>query len=274
VGDEVCLSCHEALSEGMTAHYEKTIHAKALNEKNALEPWMKNGCEACHGPGQAHVEGGGGKGVGGLRTFASDDPAEKDDDDAACLKCHKGGHQLYWEGSAHDSRDVSCTSCHTVMKSLSPRHQLSRANVTKTCATCHKVQTARQYRNAHMPVREGKMDCTSCHNPHGTIGDSLIAANTINENCYQCHADKRGPFLWEHAPVNENCLNCHDPHGTTRSKMLKVGEPRLCQSCHIFSRHPSQPFDKTSNRVIGNSCMNCHPKVHGSNHPSGNRFTR
>jgi rRNA maturation protein Nop10 len=56
--------------------------------------------------------------------------------------------------------------------------------------------------------------------------------------------------------------------------MLKVGVPRLCQSCHIYTRHPSTPQPANSRYTLANACMNCHPNVHGSNHPSGNLFTR
>lgn len=118
------------------------------------------------------------------------------------------------------------------------------------------------------------MDCGSCHNPHGTVSDALIAANSINESCYSCHAEKRGPFLWEHAPVNENCLNCHVPHGSIRPNMLKLPGARLCQTCHIEALHPSQnrgPGDRFS---VGQNCGHCHSKVHGSNHPSGSVLTR
>ena len=87
------------------------------------------------------------------------------------------------------------------MRNVSRRDQLARKDVTSTCGSCHKLQLARQFRNSHMPVREGKMDCASCHNAHGTIADSLINAKTINDNCYECHAEKRGPFLWEHPPA-------------------------------------------------------------------------
>ena len=124
-----------------------------------------------------------------------------------------------------------------------------------------------------MPVREGKMDCASCHNPHGTIADSLINATTINDSCYECHADKRGPFLWEHQPVTESCLNCHEPHGTTRDHMLILSLPRLCQNCHTDGHAPI-PRGPDDRYVRGASCLQCHTLVHGSNHPSGIRFTR
>ena len=39
-------------------------------------------------------------------------------------------------------------------------------------------------------------------------------ARHLNDTCYDCHAEFRGPYLWEHAPVPEDCSNCHDPHGS------------------------------------------------------------
>jgi DmsE family decaheme c-type cytochrome len=274
VGDEVCLSCHETMHEGLAADYAKTIHARVLGPEHGRNALMKRGCEACHGPGKAHVDAGGGEGVGGMRSFESDDPAQQKKDSEVCLACHKGGARLYWNGSVHDGNEVGCTSCHTLMKQVSTRNQLSHEKIRETCASCHLIENARQYRNAHMPLREDKMTCTSCHNPHGTVSESLIDANTVNDKCFQCHADKRGPYLWEHPPVTENCLNCHDPHGTTRNNLLKRGVPRLCQSCHILTRHPSQPHTPPDRFVLGDSCLQCHPNIHGSNHPSGNRFTR
>ncbi len=97
------------------------------------------------------------------------------------------------------------------------------------------------WRSSHMPVREGKVVCTDCHNPHGSFSEALLKTATINEVCYQCHAEKRGPFLWEHPPVRENCLNCHDPHGSNNDFLLKISRPRLCQQCHSGGQHNSNP---------------------------------
>ena len=118
------------------------------------------------------------------------------------------------------------------------------------------------------------MDCGSCHNPHGAITRKLIVHPSVNDNCLSCHADKRGPFLWEHAPVSESCLSCHVPHASSKRAMLRLTPPRLCQQCHVASRHPSDPRDPGSTFVVGGSCLNCHIQVHGSNHPNGWVFTR
>jgi DmsE family decaheme c-type cytochrome len=121
------------------------------------------------------------------------------------------------------------------------------------------------------------MTCTSCHNPHGTVTQTLLKENSINDTCYTCHAEKRGPFLWEHAPSIESCTVCHDAHGSNHERMLKVPKPRQCQQCHVESRHPTSPYGRDAGSakfVMGRSCVNCHVNIHGSNHPSGFAFTR
>jgi DmsE family decaheme c-type cytochrome len=125
-----------------------------------------------------------------------------------------------------------------------------------------------------MPVREGKLECLSCHNPHGSAGPSLLAEYSVNENCYRCHAERRGPFLWEHPPVREGCTNCHDPHGSIYDRLLLRDTPRLCQECHNIAEHPAEPFGSGARYVYNRSCLNCHATIHGSNHPSGHVFQR
>lgn len=272
VGAEVCKTCHQ---ESFDKFSQTKMGRLFLRQpRNAQE---RNACENCHGPGAAHVAAGGGKGVGGLVTFARNDPTPVHERNAMCTSCHNRGPHLLWEGSAHESRDVACTSCHKVMDNVTPRAQLAKATEMETCGTCHLQQKAKQFRSAHMPLREGKMNCSSCHNPHGTVTPALLKETSPNDTCFTCHAEKRGPFLWQHAPVVESCANCHDPHGSNHEKMLKVAKPRLCQQCHVEVRHPTNPFgrDTASQKfVLGRSCSSCHVNVHGSNHPSGFAFTR
>ena len=135
-------------------------------------------------------------------------------------------------------------------------------------------------KSGHMPLREGKMDCTTCHSPHGSTNVRMLkAGNTLNEACASCHAEKRGPFLWDHAAGRENCASCHDPHGSNNDRMLVAKDPMLCQRCHVSSRHPATIYDATqiaaaSNRAVGRSCVNCHSQIHGTNHPAGDKFLR
>ena len=139
---------------------------------------------------------------------------------------------LIGQGSVHEKRGLACVNCHTIMKSVSRKNQLKTAFEPDTCFQCHKDRRAQMFRSSHMPMREGKIVCSDCHNPHGSVTEALLKKDSINDNCYTCHAEKRGPFLFEHAPVRENCVNCHDPHGSINEFLLKMARPRLCVECH------------------------------------------
>jgi len=270
VGSQVCLGCHTS----QAALFNQTIMGRIFrNPRNAQE---RGGCETCHGAGSLHVKLGGGRGVGGIISFRKDDHSRSvADNNAICMSCHDKGDRLHWQGSTHETRDVACTNCHTVMANLSPKANLKTAVEVDTCFQCHKNKRAEMWRSSHMPVREGKMTCTSCHNPHGSFGESLLKEATVNDNCYKCHAEKRGPFLFEHAPVRENCTNCHEPHGSNNDFLLKISRPRLCQQCHsALSGHPANPRNPVSVYAINRECQNCHSRHHGSNSPSGARFQR
>ena len=55
---------------------------------------------------------------------------------------------------------------------------------------------------------------------------AMIKADSVNDLCYKCHAEKRGPYAFEHPPFPENCLNCHEIHGSNLSEFLilfKIG---------------------------------------------------
>jgi DmsE family decaheme c-type cytochrome len=197
-----------------------------------------------------------------------------------CLGCHTGSTHALWEGSAHDARNMSCGTCHSVHAPATPSAQLAKASELELCGSCHRVQALKARRVSHMPLVEGKMSCSTCHNPHGSTNvKQLRVGNWINESCVSCHAEKRGPFLFEHAAGRESCVSCHDPHGSSNDRLLVAKAPMLCQRCHIGTRHPSTIYDglavqNRSNRIIGRACVNCHQQIHGSNHPSGQSLTR
>jgi DmsE family decaheme c-type cytochrome len=269
VGEKACLECHEDEGKG----YHGTPHARA---KNPRAPAAKETCESCHGPGQKHVEADGDGFIDNPKKMKPREVSEM------CVTCHNRGEHSEWAGGKHDSRNISCVTCHSVHDAKSEKAQLKKASVQETCVQCHRTQVSKLHRSAHMPVREGKMECSTCHNPHGSQNVKMLKeGNSINEACATCHTEKRGPFLWEHAPGKENCVTCHDPHGSNNDRMLVAKLPMLCQRCHVHSRHPATIYDNAqltvsrSNRIVGRSCVNCHSQIHGSNHPSsGKVFVR
>ncbi len=69
-------------------------------------------------------------------------------------------------------------------------------------------------------------------------------------------------------------MTCHKPHGSNQERLLVARVNQLCQSCHIQGRHQSAAGAAESMWNSNRACLNCHPQVHGSNHPSGPLFQR
>ncbi|HYT69221.1 MAG TPA: DmsE family decaheme c-type cytochrome [Vicinamibacterales bacterium] len=270
VGEAKCVECHP--SEGDS--YKATPHGRPALERS---PAATKGCESCHGPGRQHVEN---PDKSNIRRFTPGGLAPRDASEV-CATCHNRGTHALWNASQHEQRNVGCATCHSV-HNWKGEKQLKAATQPELCATCHRNVVNRLYRFNHMPAREGKISCSSCHNPHGSANVKLLkAGTTVDEACTSCHHEKRGPYLWEHAPVANACVTCHDPHGSNNERMLVAKVPFLCQRCHVTSRHPPTVYDAfalknsaSANRLASMGCVNCHVQIHGSNSPSGKYFHR
>ncbi len=269
----VCASCHEKshTSIEMSHHGTKNDAAGSM-------------CQACHGDASAHtadpmkvkMDNKLGKG----KTAA-----EKD---AVCMTCHAGNrHLAFWESGKHAKNEVTCSSCHSIHDkaknpSAAPYSTTSRPLEAEMCGTCHKQVRNATMKPSHHPILEGKVKCSDCHNPHGALSPAMVKHETVNQQCFSCHADKRGPFAFGHPPVEENCLSCHTPHGSSHGKLLNEKVPNICQDCHVQGRHPTAyygqnqawnlpsgaPNTAASSRMVARACLNCHNAVHGSNAPS------
>ena len=173
--------------------------------------------------------------MAGMVRFTKGSPTPVSVRNDACLKCHQKRERLFWSGSVHATKGLACTSCHVVHTGpgITKRAQLAQITVADTCNTCHKEQVRAENKFSHHPMREGKMNCASCHNPHGTTSPKLVKAISTRELCFNCHAQYRGPFIFQHPPVMEDCFNCHQPHGSAYPALLKTPPIRLCRDCHI-----------------------------------------
>ncbi len=260
VGSETCAECHDEVAEA----FATSAHGRA-----DLQGWGSGeSCEGCHGPGAAHAEEGDAELI---RVFSQQYPASTDD---ACLGCHNGPELAYWDGSTHQTAETTCISCHSVHQPWTEDRALINRNKTESCLDCHADMRKTLHQRSNHPLKDGQMSCDSCHSPHGSAIGGAVDAISVNDKCWECHAETRGPFLWEHAPVQENCLTCHDPHASNQTKMLTVSAPRLCQSCHQFGHHQTVAGEPGQVWIMNRSCVNCHPRIHGSNHPSGVIFMR
>lgn len=280
VGSEACKDCHEDQSKA----FSHTSHAQL----STIGSWKGKvtGCESCHGPGRAHIEEGDPKKIISFKTKSSKETSE------TCLTCHAGReeHNNFRRGE-HWRNDIGCADCHTAHSRETGRNVassitfISPANAEKPgfstvkllktsepqlCLGCHSEVKHQFQLPFHHKVLEGVIRCSDCHNPHGgfELKQSRLATGA-DAACIKCHADKQGPFVYEHAPVKtEGCVACHTPHGSSNPRLLttaRVGQ--LCLTCHsvahgVGAEEPAGP-QHNQNAQYAN-CTNCHIKIHGS----------
>jgi DmsE family decaheme c-type cytochrome len=281
-GSATCLGCHNTSAVSDILH---TVHGV---KGDPHTPFAQHECESCHGPSDAHVQGfKTGKFVEPDIVFDGPHASPVTARNQICLGCHQDAERMNWEGSPHQRNDLACVNCHTLHAVEDP--VLAKQTEVDVCFRCHTQQRAESFEYSHHPMREGKVVCSDCHNPHGSAGPDQLKEFTVNETCYNCHADKRGPMLWEHQPVREDCLNCHTPHGSNEASLLKDRQNFMCASCHSSVSNESGGAFGGAHALPGNlegtamfnsalannrMCLNCHSEIHGSNSPNGAYFFR
>jgi len=266
-GDAKCTKCHDQNDDFPTLTIGQTKHGTRVDGRTPT-------CTSCHGESDAHAlnKGGDVDRPKPDRTFGKKSVTPVVERNGACLTFHQAGRRIHWQTGAHARNEVACTSCHQ----LHTAHDRVRDKSTQAevCFACHKEQRVQIVRPSRHPIKEGKVACSDCHNTHGSAGPALLVRDSINETCSTCHMEKRGPFLRNHPPAEDNCANCHEPHGTTNPNLLKQRPPFLCQQCHEPTSHrgvvPTVNGGGQFNRTVitGRGCVNCHTNIHGTNNPA------
>ncbi len=282
VGSDTCYGCHDKMQ-----NERHNVHMRIASFE--VPGGYQTGCEACHGPGSVHAEAGD---TSKILRFGKEG-MEPEEVSGVCTTCHNSDVHMNWAGSAHAENEVSCVECHKVHEN---KHKdLLAKNEKELCATCHQDVSAQMLYPSHHPVKEGKMGCTDCHNPHGAdnFGPGMLkTTERANDLCLKCHTRYQGPFAFEHDPVVEDCMMCHDPHGTVANNLLKQQEPFLCLQCHEGHFHGTRASNSNTSvpAPVGGTtasttdtiyaanygfqksfltkCTQCHTQVHGSDLPS------
>lgn len=278
VGSSKCAECHPDIA----AFYQADRHNKPF-----FAGRVEAGCESCHGPGSKHIESASRADIlnrDELRRFSPQQASER------CLSCHRSNVRRIegWFLSQHARSEVSCWDCHGEVlhhlakdgKRLPARSFLPNAkeqitnlfavNRNEYCYRCHERQRMEFALPFRHPLERGKMACIDCHNPHGEAWRQQPATHSVqNESdalCFRCHAEQRGPFVWQHQAMEEGCTGCHRPHGSPNRRLLRVSGNTLCLQCHFERQFPTLGRSGHQSRLGRFArCVDCHIRPHGSN---------
>jgi DmsE family decaheme c-type cytochrome len=201
-----------------------------------------------------------------------------------CLTCHaRDLARVNIQRSEHTNNGVACTSCHSIHHSPTPKYLLAKKQ-NELCYTCHATVRAQFSMPSKHRVNEGFMQCSDCHNPHGSFDATwkmgqkprmMEQALGTESPCLKCHIDKRGPNVFEHPPVRvEGCETCHFPHGSMNARLLRRPVVfTLCLECHngapsTGTRNDGVPIQSSRHNMLDpkfQKCTTCHSAIHGSN---------
>ena len=137
-------------------------------------------CERCHGPGEAHVKA--------IRAGAS-----------------QTGSKIGNLGSLRAREQIRfCGACHGEPPGESDLTALSEIIAHHTTV---RFPPKRLVLSRCFDESDGRLKCTTCHDPHSVLPTSLSA---FDVKCLACHSSKSGRF--SACPVSrQDCVSCHMP---------------------------------------------------------------
>lgn len=270
VGTDSCVAkCHR--HDRITSFFRNSVHGEQIRPETGL-PLVN--CESCHGPGSLAIanieenrrlygEAGDKCDTSKLLKLKRLPPQAQS---LICLRCHSAASTpalAFWHAGEHALNGLSCFSCHKLHEG--PRQKVSHERMDALCYGCHPDVRAQFSLFSHHPLREKKMSCSDCHDPHGSLQPRLLKGSTLRDLCTRCHMEKSGPFVYEHGDVTENCVNCHSPHGSVNRRLLSAAMPFLCVQCHNPGHR--SVMNPQQAPLFANRCTDCHSMIHGSDTP-------
>ena len=213
-----------------------------------------------------------------------------------CVGCHGPGRTLPYLGpdrfhaEAHGAYDrgfharsiqngrraANCLDCHssngdmtTMLPARDPKSTVNRANIAKTCGSCHSQKAAMEgtgisnrpflsYQesvHAHAIVNGNTKAavCTDCHSSHdirpASDGGSPIFKANLAKTCGQCHSDIAGEY-------NRSVHGEAVARGVSRSPVCTD-----CHGIHNIKPHLDPATSATSQALATGSCVGCHDGV-------------
>ena len=233
-----CVQCHFGPVE-----FTQDRQADSYPKPTFLEENI--GCERCHGPGGEHVAwhqslAENKKGTDPIAKISSLNARQRE---AVCYQCHLQGVERITRYGRDDF-------------DFRPGHELSDVWLILTLGessvkngVTDAVSQVQQMRSSQCFIQsEGRLGCTSCHDPHG-IPDAESRTEFYRQSCLNCHASGNSTCQ---KPENErrsitaedSCIVCHMPALQTSDV------PHTAQTDHRILRAPGEAAAGESKNVF------------------------
>jgi predicted CXXCH cytochrome family protein len=199
-----------------------------------------------------------------------------------CAACHAPIEAKLALASAHEPAKDDCATCHAAHSSNNPK-QLSDVSPA-LCLNCHDSSDAPLVKK-HLGAKMEKLDCTSCHDPHGSVQKPLLISKSlhppfVDKSCDSCHDGSSSKLVENgsrtlcfacHSDIEEQvtkakiphaaleaveCTECHSPHASKQRKLVKLPAGGECLSCH--DDKAAGAGEVLHGAIVTLGCESCH----------------
>ena len=160
-----------------------------------------------------------------------------------CLVCHDQEAKL-WEGSHHNTGNVTCVVCHKLAAASGGDHPDSAKYTVEseetTCLVCHSDVVGNNIAGQLAISQHGQvgLTCISCHEQHSQGLKLSEGSRTVCENC---HKKEMKTILGStHFKAGLSCVNCHMGEDKNHTLIVAV---QTCDECHKDLHSASRMLD-------------------------------
>lgn len=215
---DACLSCHTGRVADDPAAKDRLLEP-AFHE-------LAIGCERCHGPGQQHVN----HHRDSTLTDVIVNPGKLDSArcDAVCAQCHLQGVERVLRPGKTDF-DFRPGQLSGEVWTIFVDRSSERDGSTRAVSHVEQMQSSVCFIKSN-----GRMSCTSCHDPHSSQHGSQSVA-FYRSQCLTCHDNQNCTAPAENrASERDSCIACHMP------AISASDVPHAAHTNHRILRRPQQ----------------------------------
>ena len=219
-----------------------------------------------------------------ISIFPATQRSAPDIQNRTCLNCHSGGKRTHWRGSSHPGNDVTCTHCHTlhlpsdpVLAKDNPARSMFPLPQDPTRGDACAIHAWRRLRKGGvlgLPQRARRSRAETTATTAGQRRLLHLPCRIARSVPVGAPAGVRRLHALPHPARLEHCATVEGAAAMVVSKLPRRFATYHASAFRARTFNRAQAAQTRLRLLLARACLNCHSAIHGSNHPSGARFTR